>query len=154
MSFFKYFRERTDSDGERLHWPGGPSGYPFRGQNAPMLKKEEYENLPISVKFRCKMFYLASKEDFAEYMKVRDKCANGLWIMIDKDRQWDEDTNNYRIFMEWVEPAHELPPGGVPNGTPFNSKFPPADGETISLSEVSEFASKLAGRKTGFSNAW
>ena len=110
MSFFKYFGETSDEDGTRLSWPGGPAGFPFRGNNPPTTKLEEYENLQLSGKARWRLFYLAKPEDAKAYTAVRDKCANGYYALVDRDRQWDEETKNYRIFMEWVEIAYDVPP--------------------------------------------
>ena len=110
MSFFKYYKERNDADGEQLWWPGGPSGFPFRGKDKPPItKEEEFQSLPVTNKFRNKLFYLSDEEDAKLYVLIRDKCANGLFVPIDKERVWDEDTKNYRIYLEWVEPAYELP---------------------------------------------
>lgn len=110
MSFGKYHGETSDSDGEQLWWPGGPNGFPFRGNNKPpIVKEEEYQNLPITSKFRNKLFYLSDEEDAKMYTYIRDKCANGLFIPIDKERTWDEATKHYKVYLEWVEPAYELP---------------------------------------------
>jgi hypothetical protein len=115
MRFQKYTREAKDADGELLTWPGGPDGFPFRGPPPPQTKGEEYDNLQLSGKFRCRLFRFNVEQDLKDYIIVRDKCANGLFIMIDRDRVWDEEDKNYRIFLEWVEVAYETAPreGGV-----------------------------------------
>jgi len=113
VSFFKYYSEKFDSDGEALTWPGGPEGYPFRGPTPPQTTEEEFQNLKVSGKFRCRTFYLDKPEDMADYIKVRDKCSNAYFILIDRDRQWDEDIKNYRIFIEWVEPGYDSVLGGA-----------------------------------------
>lgn len=109
MSFFKYYRENADADGVPLWWPGGPDGFPFRGSQPPQTTDGEYENLKLTGQFRCKTFYLANAEDFKEYTNIRDKCSNGLFIPVDRDRAWDEKTDNYRIYLEWVELAYDTP---------------------------------------------
>ena len=109
-SFFKYYREKHDQDGERLWWPGGPDGYPFRGAMPPQTKQHEYENLNPVGKLRCRLFYLSKPEDLKDYSIIRDKCANGLFVPVDRDRVWDENTQNYRIFLEWLEMGYEVAP--------------------------------------------
>ncbi len=110
MSFFRYYRERQDADGEPLFWPGGPEGFPFRGQQPPQTRQEEYEDLKPTGKLKCRVFYLNNEVDLRDYTIIRDKCANGLFIPVDRDRVWDEEKKNYRIFLEWLEMGYELPP--------------------------------------------
>lgn len=110
MNFFKYYNEKQSSDGKSLWWPGGPEGFPFKGEIPPLTTKKEYDNLQLSGTFRCRLFYLSNQEDVKEYAKIRDKCANGLYYLIDRDRQWDDEIKNYRIYLEWLELAYELPP--------------------------------------------
>lgn len=110
MSFFRYYKDKQDADGESLWWPGGPDGFPFRGQKPPSTTESEYENMKLGGKFRCRVFYLANEDDFREYAAIRDKCANGLYAPVDRDRIWDEKTGNYRVYLEWVELGYDLPP--------------------------------------------
>lgn len=109
-SFFRYYRERQDADGESLWWPGGPDGFPFRGRQPPQTTNTEYESLQPSGKARWRLFYLADEADARDYIAIRDKCANGLFVPLDRDRVWDEKTNNYRIFLEWLELGYDTPP--------------------------------------------
>jgi hypothetical protein len=109
MSFFKYYKEQKDADGESLWWPGGPAGFPFRGPQPPQTTRDEFDNLKLSGKARVRLFYLSKPEDLREYVLVRDKCANGLFVMLDRERVWDEDTKNYRVFVEWLELGYEMP---------------------------------------------
>jgi hypothetical protein len=104
---FKYYNERVDVDGESLHWPGGPAGYPFRGPKPPQLKEEEYQNLRPIYKARCGLFHLSDSEEARQYLSIREKCANKYFIQIDRERIWDAEKNNYNIFLEWLEPAYE-----------------------------------------------
>lgn len=117
MSFFKYHNETKDSDGLPLWWPGGPEGYPVRGNKPNNTTDAEFEKLKLNGKFKCKTFYLSKPEDNTKYIDVRDKASNGLFVVVDRDRQWDEDSKDYRIYLEWVELAYELPPstpvGGI-----------------------------------------
>ncbi len=109
-SYFRYYKERQDADGVPLWWPGGPGGFPVRGQQPPQTTDAEYAKLQLSGKFRCRTFYLAKEEDLRDYILVRDKCSNQLYIPIDRDRQWDEETNDYRIYLEWLELGYDTPP--------------------------------------------
>lgn len=109
MSFTRYFSETRDADGDKLWWPGGPDGFPYRGETPPLLKSHEFAAMQLSYKFRCRTFYLAKREDHAQYIKIREKCANSYFFALDRDRQWDEETKDYKIYLEWIEPAYELP---------------------------------------------
>lgn len=114
FNFQRYSSETADADGTPLIWPGGPEGYPYRGNAPPaLLKDEEYEQLKLSGKFRCRIFYLNDDKHKREYEIIRDKCANNFFVLLDKDRQWDEETQNYRIYIEWLEIAYEGTPGGT-----------------------------------------
>ncbi len=113
MNFARYHKEKQDTDGEPLWWPGGPDGFPFRGSRPPTVTDTEYQDLVSAAKVRQKLFYLNKEEDAKDYIIVREKCANGLFIPIDRDRVWDEETNNYRVYLEWAEPAYEAPTSGV-----------------------------------------
>jgi hypothetical protein len=114
MSFFRYYKERQDSDGDPLWWPGGPEGFPFRGQQPPQTTQKEYENLKLAGKARCRLFYLSKEDHLRDYIIVRDKCANGLFIPLDRDRVWDEDTKHYRVYLEWIELGYD---SNAPEGT-------------------------------------
>ncbi len=108
MDFSKYHKEMRDADGEPLWWPGGPDGFPFRGARPPAaVKDNEYQDLKPNCKFRHRLFYLSDNSDAQAYQIIRDKCANGLFIAIDKERSWDEATKHYKVYLEWVEPAYE-----------------------------------------------
>lgn len=107
MSYFQYYNEKQDADGEPLFWPGGPAGFPYRGANPPLLKQEEYDRLELVGKFRCHIFRLWEEKDLTEYTKIREKCTNGLWAVVDKDRKWNDDHQNYTVYLEWVEMAYE-----------------------------------------------
>lgn len=106
----KYSRERQDADGEPLFWPGGPEGWPFRGRQPPQTHQEEFDTLQPVGKLRCRVFYLDNDDDVKAYTIVRDKCANHLFVPVDRDRAWDPERKTYRIFLEWLEMAYELPP--------------------------------------------
>jgi hypothetical protein len=110
MSFFKYYPEREDADGVPLWWPGGPDGFPYRGKQPPQTTAEEYANMRLTGVFRCQTFYLDNEEDLKQYKKIRDKCANGLFIPVDRDRQWVDAKNTYRVYLEWLELAYDTPP--------------------------------------------
>ncbi len=140
MSFFKYYREGNDDDGERLWWPGGPQGFPFRGPVPPLLKDEEYQQLRPTMKFRSQLFYLSKPEDVQRYQLISDKCANGLYVRVDRDRTWDEETKNYRIYLEWVEPAYEMP---------VDTEAKDAIKELVNTPQ-----GRLYGYKNGGSSAW
>lgn len=122
MSLFRYYRDQQDADGDKLWWPGGADGFPFRGNSPPQTTRKEFENLQLAHKFRCRTFYLAKEEDYKAYMDIRERCANGLYTPVDRDRQWDEDSKDYRVYLEWIESAYEtMPPTGAFKNVPTDT---------------------------------
>lgn len=140
MSLFKYFSEKQDTDGEPLWWPGGSAGYPFRGKNPPLTTEEEYLKLQPTGKFRSRLFFLSKEKDLRDYSLIRDKAVNGLYAIVDRDRQWDEESKNYRIYLEWVEIAYELPPTGAKNAFELYTNNP----------DVSKITQPFTKDKTGW----
>lgn len=125
MSLFKYFGQKQDADGDPLWWPGGPEGFPFIGGQPPTTSQNEYEDLKLSGKFRSKTFYLAKEDDLREYVVTKDKIVNGLYVQLDRDKEWDRETQGMRIYLEWVELAYIVPPpkqrpGAFSDGTDTN----------------------------------
>jgi hypothetical protein len=150
MSFFKYYNERQDADGEKLWWPGGPDGFPFRGGQPPQTTKDEFEKLKLTGKARCRLFYLDTEADLKDYITIRDKCANGLYVPIDRDRVWDEDRKNYRIFLEWLELGYDNQPITEGSRDAVRNYIQQPQGETLPYS-------RLAGVKSnqdGANAAW
>jgi hypothetical protein len=123
-SLFRYWQERRDADGEPLSWPGGPGGFPYRG-NPRTFTKEEWETLQLAYKFRYKTFYLNDEEDGKQYQDVCERVANGYFLMRDRERQWDPERQCFRIYLEWLEPGYVAPPS---NEMPL-----PTEGQTYAI---------------------
>jgi hypothetical protein len=143
MSFFRFYRDKKDADGVPLYWPGGPEGFPFRGPQPPMTTANEYNNLKLSGKPRCRTFYLAKEDDAREYITIRDRCVNGLYLQVDRERTWDPETKNYRIFLEWVELAYDT--------------APPTSGGTDAVREYKKESAGITipvGKLAGFRKDW
>ena len=79
-------------------------GYPILGgPNAPNLTQEEYENIPLQLDVKVKIFDLNSDEDLREYTQIRDLIANKACIQLDRTKLISDDNKKISIHMEWAE---------------------------------------------------
>lgn len=102
-SLSKYWNTRTDSQGNRLYWPGTAEGYPVRAPGgAPPVRQGEYERTPTSCDARGRIFELPREMD--AYLDVVDRCANGLWVLrMDQFLEWDSAGKTMYRFVQWLE---------------------------------------------------
>jgi hypothetical protein len=103
------FRDAKDQDGAQLWWLTGLNGYPIRGPKPPLLTRAELSNLPLVGKFRRRTFRLWDPEEAKAYEAVQDRCINGIFHRLERDKVWSETNNDYQIYLEWVELAYEVP---------------------------------------------
>jgi hypothetical protein len=79
-------------------------GYPILGgPMAPNTTQEEYENIPLQLDVKVRIFDLTKKEDLDEYTKVRDLIANKACIQLDRTKLISEDNKTISVHMEWAE---------------------------------------------------
>lgn len=66
VSLLKYFTDRggdgSQHDGN-LHWPGTAAGFPLRGDTAPLLRGNEYEDqITHTIDFRSALLSCGSQK--------------------------------------------------------------------------------------------
>ena len=120
MTILKYFGEQggsTTDHGGQLHWPGTHAGIPFRGGQVPNLKsEEETDQVQHVLDFHCHVFALWEEEDLKAYSAIRDRAANGWYHIAFIERQFDEDKQHWRVYLEWHQIYGELADGKQPMG--------------------------------------
>lgn len=89
------YRQKTGTTAQGFPILGGPA--------APNITQEEYENIPLQLDVKVKIFDLSSSDDMEEYTKVRDLIANKACIQLDRTKLISEDSKSIRIHMEWAE---------------------------------------------------
>ena len=79
-------------------------GFPILGgPSAPNLTQEEYENIPLQLDVKVRIFDLNDAEDLKEYTQIRDLIANKACIQLDRTKLISEDNKKISIHMEWAE---------------------------------------------------
>jgi hypothetical protein len=84
-------------------------GHPILGNAAPNLTQEEFENIPLALNVKVKVFDLSKHEDLEEYATVRDTIANKKCIQLDRTKMLSEDGRNIKIHLEWADVQGILP---------------------------------------------
>lgn len=111
----KYFADKGGPQhGGALHWPGLPSGIPFRGDTVPDLKQHELEALPLALDFKSGRFRLWVEEENAAFNDIMDKIANGWFMQHKRFEHFIPEEMHYVVFLEWVQIYGELPKGKSP----------------------------------------
>jgi hypothetical protein len=86
-------------------------GFPIAGgPMAPNTTQEEYENIPLQLDVKVKIFDLSNPEDLKEYAKVRDLIANRACVQIDRTKLISEDKQKISIHMEWADIQGKIVP--------------------------------------------
>lgn len=137
-SMMKFFREQGGSDhGGKLHWPGTPDGFPFRGAAAPHLKQDEVEQIRLALDYKSSMFRLWIPDEKAAFDVVMDRIANSWYMKNHREDKWNEEHQHYLVWLEWVQIYGETPNGKSPSGTAPSSKGSKTDGngDTITVQE-------------------
>lgn len=109
-----------------IHWPGSPSGFPFRGETVPSFKQDEIDHLAHVADahhFRFELWLEAHREAFDI---ICERIANGTYRVIKRLEQWvnlptkirmDDGSEVSRempylvVHMEWAQIYAELPSG-------------------------------------------
>jgi len=86
-------------------------GFPILGgPPSPNTTQEEYENIPLQLDVKVRIFNLNDPEDLKEYTNVRDLIANKACVQLDRTKLVSEDNSKISIHMEWAEVQGRLPP--------------------------------------------
>jgi hypothetical protein len=101
----KYFSEKGGIDSEHrgnLHWPGTANGFPFRGDVAPLLRGDEFEDqVAHAIDFHSRAFKLWEPEDKHAFDRIRDKICNGLYVEYVRYDRWSDANMGLIVWLEW-----------------------------------------------------
>ena len=107
MSLFKFFGEQGEGHGGRLFWSVALGGLPFRGPQAPLLTRDEVEQLvEIHHDYHVQEFDLRDEEQRRHYIRVMERVVNG-WYVLHKSMEPSPMTR----ILEWTQRYGELAPG-------------------------------------------
>lgn len=109
MSLAK-FRNRKEAGGKPVSWDRAHvDGVPFRG-TMPLMKESEYQDrVEREVDGHVKAFRLWDEKEKAECEAVLDAIANRWYILIDRDKQYVAEHNNWVVLLMWAEPYNTIP---------------------------------------------
>jgi hypothetical protein len=116
-SMLKFFQDRggpSSEHGGKLHWPGTPAGFPFRGDQVPNLQGDEAENLPHALDYHSQSFRLWLPEEKAAFDSIMDRIVNGWYMQHKRYDNYVPDHQEYVVRLEWVQVYGETPAGKVP----------------------------------------
>lgn len=90
---------------QSLHWGRASSdGLPFRGNSAPLLRDDEYEDRVVRVAdAKNGTFFTGDPEQNLRYLLILDRVANGWYQILHIDRWRDTNSNNHFVYVEWLE---------------------------------------------------
>jgi hypothetical protein len=79
---------------------------------APNLTQEEYENIPLQLDVKVRLFDLNDDIELKEYTQIRDLIANKACIQLDRTKLISDDNKKISIHMEWAEVKGKLAQNG------------------------------------------
>lgn len=94
------YRQTTGTTAQGFPIVGGPL--------APNTTQEEYENIPLQLDVKVKIFDLSNEEDLKEYTQIRDLIANKACIQLDRTKLISDDNKKISIHMEWADVRGKL----------------------------------------------
>jgi len=100
---------RVDAEGEYQY-----EGFPYVGPPFDFKDDDPDEFRPQKKLNACvAQFDLSKPEDMEQYRGISQRIANGLAQISFEEKNYDEDTKTWRIFMRWLEPYFVPPPAAV-----------------------------------------
>ena len=100
------FINRTDGgDRGKVYWGrAGVDGLPFRGENPPLMREEEFQDRLVKVAdAKNSTFYTGEEEDNKKYLSVMDGVSNGWFHLVFVERWREDKDKHHHIYMEWLE---------------------------------------------------
>jgi hypothetical protein len=109
---------RVDAEGAYQY-----EGFPYVGPPFDFKDDDPDEFRPQKKLNACvAQFDLSKPEDMEQYRGVSQRIADGLAQISFEEKNYDEDTKTWRIFMRWLEPYY-VPPSAALAAVP-NSDAP------------------------------
>ena len=103
LKFFADNGGPESEHGKPLHWPGTPEGFPYRGDNPPLAKRHEMDDMAHVLDFKSEMFELWDPPSKARFDAIMDRIKNGWYVQCRRDDRWLEDKRHYSVWLEWVQ---------------------------------------------------
>ena len=93
----------------------GWDGMPFRGP-IPYLKESDpdYRQPQVAYEPHVWILDLSLKEDLEDYRSVYQLVTNGAAVISAEERQYDQDSKNWRIFLRWALVFTHIPKETAP----------------------------------------
>lgn len=112
MSLLKYVEESGGDSRGRLFWGrAGIDKAPFRGQQPPMLRDEEFRRLAERVyDADVRVFHLWLEDDRKAYQDVLDKIINNYYRPIRREYLPVPEQKSFAVLLEWGVPRMEIDP--------------------------------------------
>jgi len=86
-------------------------GFPIMGgPPSPNTTQEEYENIPLQLDVKVRIFDLNDPQDLKDYAAIRDLIVNNACMQLDRTKLISEDNTKMKIHMEWADIQGRLPP--------------------------------------------
>ena len=92
----------TDGQGRMEPKFPGWNGLPFRGE-VPDRKEADPEHMQpkVAASAHVEVLDMSKVDDLKRYEEVSQMVTNGFAVMSFEERQYDEDTKNWRVFIRW-----------------------------------------------------
>lgn len=115
-SLIKYLDQREGNERGRLYWGRlGEDGLPFRGNNVPLYRSEEWDERLVRVgDFKNGSFNLQDPEQNRRFLEVMDRALNGWYALFKRHDDFEHDKQT--VYLEWAELY--LEDGGARLGPP------------------------------------
>lgn len=111
------FRGQKDDKGNPVSWDRADiDGVPFRGR-MPLMSPEEFDQkVEREVDGHVQAFRLWLPEEKEACESVLDRIANRWYVLIDRDRQYVPEFNNWVVLLIWTVPYNTIrsKPGDLP----------------------------------------
>ena len=100
---------RVDAEGAYQY-----GGFPYVGPPFDFKDDDPDEFRPQKKLNACvAQFDLSKPEDMEQYRGISQRVADGLAQISFEEKNYDEDTKTWRIFMRWLEPYFVPPPAAL-----------------------------------------
>jgi hypothetical protein len=77
-------------------------------QGVPLTKKTDQIKPLLEAQAHTKIFDLSDPDDLAHYSRIKTACKNSRAEMMHLQREWVQETNNFKVLCEWC--TYELKP--------------------------------------------
>lgn len=73
------------------------------------VSQEDLLDADMVSEFHCQVFDLADAKDMRKYQTVYQRILDGWYSLVSIQRQWNEEENTMKVWMEWTQDYLEVP---------------------------------------------